>query len=77
MEFLTIHQQDTMIQAFVTGEHAKAMENLPEETVKQHLVWHLENITGVKVPPPTFFRRLVTDSALEGSSDILEVHKKK
>ncbi|XP_068237570.1 spermine oxidase-like [Palaemon carinicauda] len=57
MEFLTIHQQDKMIQAFVTGEYALMMEELPEETVKDHLIQHLKDLTGQNVPEPTFFRR--------------------
>lgn len=59
MEFMTIHQQPTMCQAFVAGEYAQAMEALPEETVKQHAVWLLANATGQEVPEPTFFRRSV------------------
>ncbi|XP_042882529.1 spermine oxidase-like [Penaeus japonicus] len=57
MEFMAIHQQPTMCQAFVAGDHALAMEALPEETVKQHAVWLLANATGQAVPAPTFFRR--------------------
>ncbi|XP_063595493.1 protein anon-37Cs-like [Penaeus indicus] len=69
MEFLTIHQQPTMCQAFVAGEYALAMEALPEETVKQHAVWLLANATGQEVPEPTFFRRTQwgLDEFMEGS----------
>nr|XP_027213913.1 spermine oxidase-like [Penaeus vannamei] len=57
MEFMTIHQQPNMLQAFVPGNYARQMEALPEDTVKQHLVAHLATVTGQTVPPPTFFRR--------------------
>ncbi|XP_069998301.1 spermine oxidase-like [Penaeus vannamei] len=69
MEFMTIHQQPTMCQAFVAGEYALDMEALPEETVKQHAVWLLANATGQEVPEPTFFRRTQwgLDEFMEGS----------
>ncbi|XP_063595280.1 peroxisomal N(1)-acetyl-spermine/spermidine oxidase-like [Penaeus indicus] len=57
MEYLTIHQQDEMLQGFVTGEEAIAMESIPEATLKKHLQWLLANATGMNVPEPIFFRR--------------------
>ncbi|XP_047486049.1 spermine oxidase-like [Penaeus chinensis] len=57
MEYLTIHQQNEMLQGFVTGEEAIAMESIPEATLKKHLQWHLANATGMNVPEPIFFRR--------------------
>ncbi|XP_066965592.1 spermine oxidase-like [Macrobrachium rosenbergii] len=57
MEFLSIHQQKKMIQAFVTGDKARKMENLPSEVVKQHLLEHLRRVTKQDVPEPAFFRR--------------------
>ncbi|XP_037793525.1 spermine oxidase-like [Penaeus monodon] len=57
MEFMTIHQQPNMLQAFVPGNYARQMEALSEETVKQHLVTHLATVTSQTVPAPTFFRR--------------------
>ncbi|XP_047485956.1 spermine oxidase-like [Penaeus chinensis] len=57
MEFITIHQQPNMLQAFVPGNYARQMEALPEDTVKQHLITHLATVTNQVVPDPTFFRR--------------------
>ncbi|XP_064079760.1 spermine oxidase-like isoform X3 [Macrobrachium nipponense] len=57
MEFLSIHQQTKMIQAFVTGDKARQMENLSSDVVKQHLLEHLRRVTKQDVPEPTFFRR--------------------
>lgn len=60
MEFMTIHQQPNMLQAFVAGDYARQMEALPEDTVRQHLVTHLATVTGQVVPEPVFFRRLAS-----------------
>ncbi|XP_063595369.1 spermine oxidase-like [Penaeus indicus] len=57
MEFLTVHNQGSMLQAFVPGEYAKKMENLGEKRVKQHLVSFLSDVMGQRIPEPTFFRR--------------------
>lgn len=57
MEFLTIHNQSNMLQAFVPGEYARKMEALPEETVKRHLLSFLADVTGKSIPEPSFFRR--------------------
>ncbi|XP_068237571.1 spermine oxidase-like [Palaemon carinicauda] len=57
MEFLSIHQQTNMLQAFVTGDKARQMENMSSEEVKEHLLSHLRRVTGQDVPEPTLFRR--------------------
>ncbi|KAK3891169.1 hypothetical protein Pcinc_004958 [Petrolisthes cinctipes] len=57
MEILTIHQQPNMLQGFIPGDYGIALENLPEATVKEHIVQHLKDVTGQNVPEPTFFRR--------------------
>ncbi|XP_064103449.1 spermine oxidase-like [Macrobrachium nipponense] len=57
MEFVSTQRHDNVLQAVVTGESAKLMENLPEEEVKNQVVRHLKRVTGQNVPPPSFFRR--------------------
>lgn len=59
MEYLTIHQQNEMLQGFVSGEEALMMESIPEATLKKHLQWLLANATGMNIPEPVFFRRSV------------------
>ncbi|XP_068237514.1 spermine oxidase-like [Palaemon carinicauda] len=59
MEFMSIHQQVPIIQAFVTGNYSLKMESLTEEKVEEHILAHLQrlNITDAPIPPPTFRRR--------------------
>ncbi|XP_066938933.1 spermine oxidase-like [Macrobrachium rosenbergii] len=57
MEFASTQRHANVLQAFVTGESAKLMENLPEQEVKNQVVRHLKRVTGQNVPPPSFFRR--------------------
>lgn len=52
-----VHQQTSVLQMFMTGRDAKRMEELPEETVKQHVLHLLATATGHDVPQPTFFTR--------------------
>ncbi|XP_068206582.1 peroxisomal N(1)-acetyl-spermine/spermidine oxidase-like isoform X2 [Palaemon carinicauda] len=57
VQVMSVHQQESVLQVFVTGHHATAMESLSEHTVQRHLQSLLSNITNTEVPQPTFFRR--------------------
>ncbi|KAK7078933.1 hypothetical protein SK128_020192 [Halocaridina rubra] len=57
VEAFSIHQQTNVLQMFVTGSDATQMEELPQETVKQHVRQLLSEATGLQVPEPSFFRR--------------------
>ncbi|XP_066943578.1 spermine oxidase-like [Macrobrachium rosenbergii] len=57
VQVMSVHQLESVVQVFVTGRHATAMENLPEEIVREHLRSLLSNVTKREVPKPTFFRR--------------------
>ncbi|XP_068227572.1 spermine oxidase-like [Palaemon carinicauda] len=55
--FSSIQGRENVLQAFVTGESARKMENLPPEVVREHVIKHLGRVTGQNVPSPSFFRR--------------------
>ncbi|XP_076039581.1 peroxisomal N(1)-acetyl-spermine/spermidine oxidase-like [Oratosquilla oratoria] len=53
----SVRGPSAVVQAFVTGERSIHMESLPEETVKQHMLYLMRKVFDEEVPEPNFFRR--------------------
>lgn len=51
------HRAPNVLQVFLVGKDAVTMENLPEETVLEHMMYFLRRLTRTEVPKPIFFHR--------------------
>ncbi|XP_076031217.1 peroxisomal N(1)-acetyl-spermine/spermidine oxidase-like [Oratosquilla oratoria] len=55
--FLTIRGPWAVMEGFVTGESSLRVEDMPEETVKEHVMYVLRKVMDEHVPEPNFFKR--------------------
>lgn len=51
------HSAPNVLQVFLVGRDSVTMENLPEETVLEHMMYFLKRLTRTEVPDPIFFHR--------------------
>ncbi|XP_047474133.1 spermine oxidase-like [Penaeus chinensis] len=51
------HSAPNVLQVFLVGRDSVTMENLPEETVLEHMMYFLKRLTRAEVPDPIFFHR--------------------
>ncbi|XP_042858929.1 spermine oxidase-like, partial [Penaeus japonicus] len=51
------HSASNVLQVFLVGRDSVTMENLPEETVLEHMMYFLKRLTRQEVPEPIFFHR--------------------
>ncbi|XP_042858045.1 spermine oxidase-like, partial [Penaeus japonicus] len=53
----SVYNQAAVLEMFIMGENSRRMEKLPENTVRDHLLYLLRRVTKQDVPRPTFFNR--------------------
>lgn len=53
----SVHSDPNVLQMFIMGKDSKNMENLPAETVLEHVMYLLKRITLQDIPQPDFFHR--------------------
>lgn len=57
MNVASVHSDPNVLQMFIMGKDSKNMENLPAETVLEHVMYLLKRITLQDIPQPDFFHR--------------------
>ncbi|XP_063609913.1 peroxisomal N(1)-acetyl-spermine/spermidine oxidase-like [Penaeus indicus] len=53
----SVHSAPDVLQMFIMGKDSKNMENLPQETVLEHVMYLLKRVTLQDIPQPDFFHR--------------------